>query len=407
MNKKKQVHKRVVILFMKEVLEAYNEKRITLDRAMEMLDLSRSNFFRYLKAYREAPSQFGIEYLRKESNHKISVDVEKEIEEILRAEKKLIDDERMIKIKQFNFQALSEELARLRGVEVSSETIRRRAISLRFHSPKPSKVKVYREVETSKVGRLFQHDASFHQWSPFMNYFYLILTVDDHSRRILYARFFGEETSMNHILSIRDTVQQYGLPLAYYTDRHSIFVYTPKTSHTHTYQTVVEDAQVQWRRVLDQLQIQGILAQSPEAKGKVESKFKYLQARVVRRCAKEEVTTLEHAQRILDVEVDYYNNYRKHEITGQTPKERWELAVKEKRTVLRTFQLKEGQSLKDIFCLEYHKKLDKYGKTKIKGVEVQLKKVATQKVIIRHLAENGLTEIRIFQKGLLLKVFKI
>lgn len=407
MVKKQQVHKRIVLFFMKEVFEAYTNKRIDLAEAKAMLSLSRSNFFRYLKKFRANPSGFGISYIRESVNHKLTAESDEEIAGILRDEKELIHDPN-VRIGRYNFEALSEELKREKGVVASAETIRKKAIAWKMHHPKERSAKIYREVETTKIGRLFQHDTCIHQWSPFCKSFYLILTVDDHSRRIVYAKFFPQETSMNHILAVRDTVNAFGLPLAYYTDRHSIFTFNHNSGpHKQTYQTLVEDADVQWKRVLAKLQIQGICANSPQAKGKVESKFKYLQGRIVRRCAKEEVTTMEHAQRILDEEAKYYNECRIHAVTEQTPLQRFELAKKEGRSVLRPFKVAEGQSWKDVFCLEYEKKLDSYGRTKVKGIEIQIKSSPSQTVTIRYIEENDEKEIRVLVKNVVLKVFRI
>lgn len=407
MVKKQQVHKRIVLFFMKEVFEAYINKRIDLTEAKTMLSLSRSNFFRYLKMFRANPSGFGISYVRESANNKLTAESDEKIAGILRDEKELILNPE-VRIGRYNFEALSEELKREKGVIASAETIRKKAIAWNMHHPKERSAKIYREVETTKIGRLFQHDTCVHQWSPFCKSFYLILTVDDHSRRIVYAKFFAQETSMNHILALRDTMKAFGLPLAYYTDRHSIFTFNHNNGpHHQTYQTLVEDADVQWKRVLAKLQVQGICANSPQAKGKVESKFKYLQGRIVRRCAKEEVTTMEHAQRILDEEVKYYNECRIHAVTEQTPLQRFELAKKEGRSVLRPFKLAEGQSWKDIFCLEYEKKLDNYGRTKVKGIELQIKSSPSQTVTIRYIEENGEKEIRVLVKNVVLKVFRI
>lgn len=407
MSQKQQVHKRIVLLFMKEVFEAYTNKRIDLAEARTTLSLSRSSFFRYLKMYRSNPSGFGISYIRTSVNRKLSVVADEKIAEILRDEKELIRDPN-VRVGKYNFSALSEELKRENGISASSETIRKKAIAWKMHHPKTRFAKIYREVETTKIGRLFQHDTCIHQWSPFCKAFYLILTVDDHSRKIVYAKFFAQETSMNHILAVRDTVQKYGLPLAYYTDRHSIFTFNFNNGpRNQTYQTRVEDADVQWKCVLSKLQIQGICANSPQAKGKVESKFKYLQGRVVRRCAKEEVTTFEHAQRILDEEVRYYNEFKIHAVTEQTPQQRFELAEKEGRSVLRPFKPEGGQSWKDIFCLEYEKKLDRYGRTKVKGIEIQVKSSPSQNVTIRYIEENGEKEIIVLAKNTVLKSFRI
>lgn len=401
MSQKPQAHKRIVLLFMKEVFDAYLNARLTLAQGIEMLGLGRSNFFRYMKVYRSNPSGFGIAYSRTTPNHCLSADDDEKIAQCLRQERQLIEAGHGA-VSSMNFQAIAQELGQSEGMTVSPETIRRKAIGWNLHKPKQRGAKIYREVETTKIGRLFQHDTCVHPWSPFLKPFYLILTVDDHSRRIVYARFFLRETSMNHILSVRDTAMQYGLPLAYYTDRHSIFTFNERQSYRYRFQTDPEDAAVQWQRVMRLLGIQPILAQSPQAKGKVESKFRYLQGRIVRRCAKEQVTAPEHAQRILDEEVTYYNEYRKHEVTGQTPKERWDEALKSGRSVLRPC-VGEG---KDIFCLEYVKKLDAYGKTIIKGIEIQVKKASSREVVVHYIEEHGEKEIRICCDNVLLKIVK-
>lgn len=407
MVKKRQAHKRIVLNFMKDVFDGYEERRINLAESIAMLEMGKSNFFRYLKKYRENKNTFGIEYIRDVGKNRCDASADEKIASLLRSEKELILNPD-IRIGKYNFEALAQELKQQNGIDVAAETVRRKAIIWKFHHPKERTVKIYRELETTKIGRLFQHDTCIHQWSPFCKSFYLILTVDDHSRMIVHAKFYVEETSMNHILSLRNTLQKFGMPIAYYTDRHSIFTFNRNNGpHKRTYQIEVEDAEVQWKRVLAVLQIQAICAQSPQAKGKVESKFKYLQGRVVRRCAKEEVTTMEHAQQILDEEVQYYNECRIHEVTDEIPKERFERAVKEGRTALRPLNLPEGQSWKDIFCLEYEKKLDSYGRTKIKGIELQVKEATHHKMVLKYIEENGEKEIRIWSNGSLLKVIKL
>ena len=405
MSQKHQVHKRIVPLFMVEVFEAYQYKRMSLQDTMKELQLSRSNFFKYFSKFKKDPKTFSIDPPKRKGCRSFSAQTDEKIATILRDEKELVSDP-SVRVGKINFAALSEELGRKENLEISSETIRRKAILWKLHHPRARGAKIYREVETSKIGRLFQHDTCIHQWSPFMDYFYLILTVDDHSRRIVFAKFFEEETSMNHILSVRDTALTFGLPLAYYTDRHSIFTYNAMNGPIRrNYQTIVEDPEVQWKRVMNILGVQGICANSPQAKGKVESKFKYLQGRMVRRCAKEQVTTLEHAQRILDEEVRYYNEYKKHEITGQTPMERFLLAEKEGRSVLR--KIPEGKDLKDLFCLEYLKKLDKYGRTTVKGIPIELKSSPSSEVVIHYIKENGEVELRILSGPNVLKSIKV
>ena len=82
------------------------------------------------------------------------------------------------------------------------------------------------EVVTNFAGELIQHDSSIHQWSPFStDKWYLITSIDDYSRGLLFADLFERESSWVHICSIESVVLKYGCPLKYYPDQHSIFRY--------------------------------------------------------------------------------------------------------------------------------------------------------------------------------------
>ena len=57
-----------------------------------------------------------------------------------------------------------------------------------------------REVITTCVGAFIQHDASHHRWSPYAaSQWALITSLDDFSRKILFADLFEEETTWAHI----------------------------------------------------------------------------------------------------------------------------------------------------------------------------------------------------------------
>ena len=62
---------------------------------------------------------------------------------------------------------------------------------------------------------------------------YLISTLDDHSRRILYADLWEKETSWSHIAALQSVITQFGCPLRYYVDNHSIFRYIERRDSMH------------------------------------------------------------------------------------------------------------------------------------------------------------------------------
>ena len=80
------------------------------------------------------------------------------------------------------------------------------------------------EVLTNYPGELIQHDSSHHLFAPYAaGKWYLITSIDDYSRLILYAVLVERETAWEHILALEAVLLKYGFPLAYYVDSHSIF----------------------------------------------------------------------------------------------------------------------------------------------------------------------------------------
>src|SRR6185369_1260985 len=98
------------------------------------------------------------------------------------------------------------------------------AHELGFCLPKREKAVHDRLVLTNNVGELVQHDSSHHLFSPYASSkWYLITSIDDHSRLLLFADLFPRETSWKHIVAAREVIVTNGCPLKYYADQHSIF----------------------------------------------------------------------------------------------------------------------------------------------------------------------------------------
>jgi len=81
------------------------------------------------------------------------------------------------------------------------------------------------------------------------------------------------------------------------------------------------------------------LSLSPQAKGKIERPYRWLQDRIVRTCALEHITTLTDARPILREEVHRYNYHQVHSTTHEIPAVRFEKAQKEHRSLFRPFVL--------------------------------------------------------------------
>ena len=129
-----------------------------------------------------------------------------------------------IALKSYNYSYIKDRLEKEYDQKVSVSTIINRAKKNDFYLTKPKR-KVYdREVLTNYAGELIQHDSSYHKWSPYaQEKWYLITSLDDFSRFILYALLIKKETSWAYISAMESIFLKYGLPYSFYVDSHSIF----------------------------------------------------------------------------------------------------------------------------------------------------------------------------------------
>jgi hypothetical protein len=215
------------------------------------------------------------------------------------------------------------------------------------------------------VGELLQHDTSIHLWAPeAKTKWYLITTIDDHSRRILYGDLWEKETSWAHIVAAKSVITQFGCPLKYYVDNHAIFRFVEKRDTVwQKAHTAEGDAVVQWKEVLKDLSIEVVYALSPSAKGKVERPYQWLQDHLVRTCVRENISKIEEAQAVLYEEMNRYNCHRVHSTTQEIPALRYEKALQEKKSLLRSFRVPAPyETLDDIFCYRIKRVADSYRK---------------------------------------------
>ena len=80
-----------------------------------------------------------------------------------------------------------------------------------------------------------------------------------------------------------------------------------------------------------------IYALSPQAKGKIERPYRWLQDRIVRTCALEQIATVTDARPVLREEIHRYNYQQVHSTTGEIPAVRFEKAQNEHRSLFRPF----------------------------------------------------------------------
>ena len=153
----------------------------------------------------------------------------------------------------------------------------------------------------AREGMLIQIDGSYHRWlgedGP---QFTLLLAVDDATGCIVNALFCELENTRSYFLLLRHLIQSYGIPLAFYSDRHAVFKHTPPSE--------TASAPTQFSRAMGELGVQLIFARSPQAKGRVERTAGTLQDRLVSELWLAGATTIDDANRVLQGFLPRFNS---------------------------------------------------------------------------------------------------
>lgn len=197
---------------------------------------------------------------------------------------------------------MKEKLEERHQIIISKETTRQIMIEYGVWDPKQKKAPVYHPLRQrrAKFGELVQIDGSDHAWFEDRgNPCILIDFIDDATGNILAMKFFPAETTNGYFVTSREHITKYGRPLAYYSDRDSIFKTTRKEGVF---------PQTQFARAMSELDIAIFCANSPQAKGRVERKHRLFQDRLIKEMRLLGISTIEEANVFLEEEyIELYN----------------------------------------------------------------------------------------------------
>ncbi len=405
-----QLHKRFTNDQVKILLEGYIQGRISRSEIEGILEINKTRFFALVKDYRRSPATFTLAYER-ETPARLSGEVEEAIAGELLREKALVDNPKL-PIGSYNYSAIRDRLQKKR-IYVSVNTIIQRAKQLDCYLPHPRKKIHDREVVTVAAGALIQHDASTHLWSPFASEKWTLITsLDDYSRMLVYADFVESETSWAHIQAAQAVMKAYGVPLGYYVDNLRVFRFVQnRDSYLRKHVLGTDDVNTQWREVLARTHTDVIYALSPQAKGKIERPYRWMQDRIVRTCALEQVVTLKDVRAVLQEEIHRYNYLQVHATTQEIPAVRFEKAKQEHKTVFRPFSLPlPYASSKNIFCIRYKRMADGYRKVSIAGKIFQISGIEPREAVEIHLVPDepkNMVEVRFWAYKKLLQTVNL
>lgn len=240
-----------------------------------------------------------------------------------------------------NDQHLTELLAEREGIVLSRSSVRRILRAAGMRSPQRRRAPRHRarRERMPQAGMLLQVDGSRHQWlGPQGPWLTLVGAIDDATGDVPYAVFREQEDAQGYLLLLREVVRRRGVPLALYSDRHSIFQCRADQPMTLTEQLAGGRQPTQVGRVLKELGVTWIGARSPQAKGRIERLWRTFQDRLYQELRLLGVSTLERANAALPALLSRHNaRFRQPPATAAAAYRR----------------LPAGARPADIFCFRY------------------------------------------------------
>ena len=402
------LHKRFTDEQVREMLQRYLTHEIEGPYIRTVLGLGKTQFFKLLTRYRAHPATFSVRYARRTPPRRLDPRIEANIVHELTIDQRAIQNPQ-IPLRAYNYSYVKQRLQTHYHQVASLSTIIARAKQHGFHQPRRPHKLHDREVLTRYVGELIQHDSSHHLWAPAAAVkWYLLTSLDDFSRYLFFAKLVEQETVWMHIDAVQRLVLRYGYPYAYYVDSHAIFRFVRGRDALHVrHHRLTDEVDPQWKQVLLECGIKPLYALSPQAKGKIERPYRWLQDHLIRTCLREDVTSLATANQLLAKEVHDYNYRRIHSTTGEIPSRRFQQALQAKHSLFRPFALPPPfQSAKDLFCVRVERTTNGYRRISLDTLQFSVRGVAPYQPLILRISprDQHLAEVRFWHEDCLVDV---
>src|SRR5215212_7094974 len=181
------------------------------------------------------------------------------------------------------------------GIHLGVETVRQWMLADGLWRDRKQRLKPVHQPRYRRdcVGELVQIDGSEHGWfedrGPPCT---LLVFIDDATSRLMHLRFVPTESTFDYFEATRAYLQRHGKPVAFYSDKHSVFRVNRKDA-------AGGDGMTQFGRALDQLNIDLICANAPQAKGRVERANGTLPDRLVKEMRLAGISTIEAGNQFL------------------------------------------------------------------------------------------------------------
>jgi transposase len=326
-----------------EVIQRIEKKTLKQKEAAKMLGKSVRHVKRLLRAYRQSGAEGLVSKRRgKPSNNQLNEGVKQQAIDLIYS-----------RYPDFGPTLAHEKLTEKHDLDLSRETVRQLMITEGLWKPKKAKKLVVHQMRERRacLGELVQIDGSPHRWfeerGPVCN---LLVFIDDATGRLMELYFTPGETTFSYFAATEQYLTRYGKPVAFYSDKNSIFKVNIKHALTGTGMT-------QFGRAMKELDIEIICANTPQAKGRVERVIQVMQDRLVKEMRLRDISNIETANAYASEFMADYNA-------------RFAVHPRSSHDAHRALGLKED--LEQVFTLQKHRTLSKNLTLQYKNVIYQI-----------------------------------
>ena len=276
-----------------KIIQAVVDRELRPGRAAERLGLGVRQIERLVIRYRtEGPVGLISRHRHRAGNRALKSAVAEQILEILRDQ-----------YPDFGPTLASEKLRDRHSIVVAKETVRQLQIASGLWIPRklrPPRIHQPR-ARRACLGELIQIDGCEHRWfeerAPMCT---ALVYVDDATSRLMLVRFTAAESTFSYFEATREYIERYGKPLAFYSDKASVF-------RTNKIAAVKGPGHTQFGRALYELNIDGICANTAAAKGRVERAHLTLQDRLVKELRLAGISDMEAGNAFLPGFIERHN----------------------------------------------------------------------------------------------------
>ena len=261
-----------------------------------------------------------------------------------------------------NFKHFQEILKERENIDISYSALYNILHNAGIKSPKKHrKSKLHhRRKRKESEGMMLQADGTPFDWFGTGEKYSLHGFIDDATGKITGLYMCKNECLLGYLEVLRQTLENYGIPISLYPDKYSVF-FPPKKVDDHV--TIEEQLNgrekgiTQFGRIVEELGITMFPANSPQAKGRIERLWETLQSRLVTEFRINKIITMDEANAFLTNYIKTYNS---------------KFAVEPLNNNNMFLKLPKKYNLDELLCVKFERAIDNAGVFSVNNSKFQI-----------------------------------